>query len=100
VEYLTSLVHRTPLDILAEVLAEHAEPEVGRMVFDSYDAFLQHLDNDGTRKQLEQLAPEAAATDPAFQRAQSITRDFEQGLEKLFFDSKIVGPLTRTYGVF
>lgn len=100
VEYLTKLVGRTPLNTLAEVLAKHCDHEPAAMIFDSYNDFLAKLDDDTTRQHLDKLRPDDAASDEHFQAIQALSKTFEAGLEKFFFDSKQLSSLTRSYGVF
>ncbi|MCI0335171.1 MAG: nucleotidyltransferase domain-containing protein [Planctomycetes bacterium] len=101
VEYLLPYVDRSPLDILAESAGAEATPATAEMLFDSYNAFLEKLDQEQIRKHLEELKPEEASSDEVFQSMQTAAEEFQQGLEWLFFDdSKRLAKLTRRYGVF
>jgi hypothetical protein len=100
VEYLLEFVARTPLDILAEAVDPIAMPTTARLLFDSYNTFLDRLDQECVRTKLENLSPEDAANDADYQGMQAIADQFEQGLEHLFFDDPRWNPLTRKYGVF
>jgi hypothetical protein len=75
-------------------------PTTARLLLDSYNTFLDRLDQESVRTKLENLSPEDAANDTEFQALQETADQFEQGLEQLFFDDPRWMPLTRRYGVF
>ncbi|MCI0723827.1 MAG: nucleotidyltransferase domain-containing protein [Acidobacteria bacterium] len=101
VDYLVTFVHRTPLEIVSEVLLHHPEPDTAGTLLDIYDRFLAQLDDNTVREQLQRLAPDAAATDTKFSEIQRECRRFEEALEKIFFDENPrLARLTRKYGVF
>ena len=55
-----------------------------------------HLD----RTALENLRSERSRTDNTFKRVRKISEAFEHALDNIFFENKLIAPLTREYGVF
>jgi predicted nucleotidyltransferase len=100
VEYLLPFVDRTPLDILAEAVNPAERPDTAGLLFDSYNTFLEKLDQEEIRRQLESLIPATAVKDREFKAMEEIAERFQEGLEQLFFDDPRFLPLTRKYGVF
>jgi hypothetical protein len=101
VDYLVGFVHRTPLEIVGEVLLQHPNEEAARTLLDVYDCFLAKLDDKTVREHLQKLPPEGAATSTEFSNVQNDCRRFEKALEEIFFnEDERLGRLTREYGVF
>lgn len=90
-----------PLEILARSIRQHGKAETGRLLFDSYNAFLSLLDNHDKRAVLRDLDPSLARTDPVFKEVREISHGFQEGLTRLFFrDKQELYELTEFYGVF
>ena len=94
------LARMSPLDVLCRALHEHADGDVARTVIGAYDRFLSTLHDEGQRKELEELDASTAPDSRLFREMREVSHDYSSGLEKLFFDSSELGPLTRKYGVF
>ncbi|WP_437726171.1 nucleotidyltransferase domain-containing protein [Sorangium sp. So ce861] len=103
VRFLRERIRVTPLESLAEVLLRPAiSAETARTLFDSYDAFLDLLSNEEERGRLKQLPlDEQLGHDPTFKRVRDIGREFQRGLDRLFFEEDPeLRKLIQTYGVF
>jgi hypothetical protein len=106
VDHLATFLRQTPLEMLAGTLLTHlAEPgfeQAARDLFNSYDAFLAMISDENQRETLRDLPPEAAATDPLYNRARDLGHVFQRGLTTLFLDPNAtpLHRLTRSYGVF
>jgi hypothetical protein len=87
-EHLLSFANRTPLETVAWLVSEFgATTETIRDIFDSYDAFLGILGDDGKRRRLERLTPETMREDALFDESREISDRFQEGLSKLFFQT-------------
>ncbi len=102
IEHLSGYVNKTPLQILADALLGYDNRrETVLALFNSYDAFLECLDNEGQRVHLDKLSFEASKDDKVFQHTREISHQFQQGLDNLFFqDSKELQQLIQKYGIF
>ena len=98
--YLRSLVRFTPLELVARASLSHGNASTGRKIFDSYDRFLAMISDSEKRDHLKNVRPEESRTDSLFLEAREISRNFQSGLEELFFDNADLYKLTRKYGVF
>jgi hypothetical protein len=58
------------------------------------------LDNKTDRIALENLRSEHSRTDETFKRVRKISEVFGNALDYIFFENKLIAPLTRKYGVF
>lgn len=100
VDHLQAWTQRQPLESLAMIIEEHA-PSLGADVFGSYDSFLQLLNDDARREELQHLAPEHAYGNSVFLEARDLSAKFDSSLTKLLFDANDkVSRLTKRYGVF
>lgn len=85
--------------MLAFSLDAFACEDVSRQVLGAYDRFLATVDDREKRAVLEGL--KFGESSSLFEEMRQVTRDFTEGLVKLFFDSnQTVAELTRKYGVF
>lgn len=101
IDHLTRVMGLTPLERMATLLIEAGLAESAGRLFDSYDLFLQMMDTEEERKELENLLPEDAGKSEVFQRARVLGHDFQRALDEVFFDPKSgFAELTRKYGVF
>jgi hypothetical protein len=103
VRFLRERIRVTPLESLAEVLLRPSiSAETARTLFDSYDAFLALLSNEEERGRLKQLPlDDQLGSDPTFKRVRDIAREFQGGLDRLFFkEDDELRKLLQTYGVF
>jgi hypothetical protein len=69
-------------------------------LFASYVDFLTLLNDEKTRKSLEDLRAEDSRSDSTFIRVKEIGRTFQETLDHIFFENEYLKPLTRKYGVF
>jgi predicted nucleotidyltransferase len=100
VDHLRNWTARAPLESLAMVVEKYA-PSLATNIFDSYDSFLNLLNDDRVRKSLEELSPEEAYRDKAFMDAREHSHAFDDALTRLLFESKEeVSKLFKRYGVF
>jgi hypothetical protein len=100
--YMETELDRTPLQILARAVSRPRIPdEVGRKLFNSYNSFLSLLDDDASRKHLEELPLEDIGSSPVWKDVRKMSEDFKDGLRELFFGSdEELRDLTIEYGVF
>lgn len=114
-DYLVDLSNKPPLQIVAEFvrrLADNASDAgneqngananaAGRLIFQSYDRFLEIIDDPERRSRLEELTAETASSDPLYSETRRVGTNFQEGLSKLFFgtDEKLTAA-TQRYGVF
>ncbi|MGB9369693.1 MAG: nucleotidyltransferase domain-containing protein [Xanthobacteraceae bacterium] len=100
VAHLQTWTERAPLESLATIIEQYS-PSLATDIFDSYDSFLQMLDDDRKRNALEDLAPEKAYNDDVFREARSFSKKFDDALTNLLFESNDdVSQLVKRYGVF
>jgi len=102
IEHLNGYVNKAPLQILADALLVYdVRRETVLALFNSYDAFLECLDNDDQRGHLEKLSFENSNSDTVFQHMGEIGHQFQQGLDNIFFrDSEDLQQLIQKYGIF
>ena len=103
IDHLVGVGSQPPIDIMADVLIRHEEfHAAARNLGDSYDAFLGLLADSGTRKHLENLAQEDAATDDVYERVRDLGHAFQDALDRVFLEPSTSGifDLTKRYGVF
>jgi predicted nucleotidyltransferase len=100
--YMEAQLDMTPLQILAKVASRPGiRDEVVAKLFNSYDSFLDVLDDEMSRKDLEDLLPENDSASLVWQKVRSISREFKEGLHEVFFGSdEVLKKLTIEYGVF
>ncbi len=100
-EFFLDQTRLTPLELVAQALLQAGDDEVVSDIMDSYDLFLQLLDDEATRKQLEMVKFEDAGRDPLFQRITSLSERFQRGLTTLFFEGDTaLRDMIIKYGVF
>lgn len=100
-DHLKRYVYSTPLEILSEALLEYAQPKTARDVLTAYDGFLSILNDRVKRRDLNELAYEDSDSSPLFDEIRQLGRQFQDGLEALFYDDHAaLARLTRTYGLF
>jgi predicted nucleotidyltransferase len=101
VEFLSQRFRRPPLDTVSEALLKWGQPASVDLIFDSYDCFLSAMDDQAWRDHLDHLPVGHHPTDSRLRDLMQWSRDFEQGLLQLFFDSHPrLAALTRQNGVF
>ncbi|HVG07328.1 MAG TPA: nucleotidyltransferase domain-containing protein [Thermoanaerobaculia bacterium] len=90
----------TPIDIVSNALLISEEQTVSK-VMDAYDRFLEILDDNASRKQLEDVKFDQAADSVLFQEIRHLSHQFQEGLTELFFDGGTrLRELAIKYGVF
>jgi predicted nucleotidyltransferase len=101
INHIREYVRLTPLQILANSMERYGVPQsISKDLFGAYAEFLKVLDDDDSRKALDNLRSENSRTDPTFQRIRKISEIFERAIDHIFFENKQIAPLTRNYGVF
>ncbi len=102
IEYVSTYANQTPLEILADALMDYnISEETVCDLLDSYDAFLECLNNVGHREILKNLSLEASKDDKVFQQMRKIGHRFQRGLDKLFFvENEELRNLIQKYGIF
>ena len=102
VNHLKRYVNSTPLEIVAHSIFVYAVPDsTSKKLFDSYDLFLDKLNNPEVREHLGELRSEQAEASSVFQAMRKLSHDFQDALTELFFGRiEKLSKLTETYGVF
>jgi predicted nucleotidyltransferase len=102
VRFLRERLRVTPLQSLAETLLRPSvSPETARALFDSYDAFLGLLADPDKRDGLKRLPLDALGTDATFAEVRTFGKEFQRGLDRLFFEEdEALRELIKRYGVF
>jgi predicted nucleotidyltransferase len=99
--HIRDYVRMTPLEVLGSFVKRYNIPDsVAHELFDSYAKFLRVLNEETSRKALDQLRSEDSETDPTFQQIREISETFKGALDDIFFDNRQISRLTREYGVF
>jgi hypothetical protein len=91
---------KSAIDALSEVLIDANSEPLAVKLLQSYDDFLACLNDKEKRDHLQKLDFSKAATDELFQQVRSISYNFRDGLNELFFDHELLRPLTREFGLF
>lgn len=100
-ERLAGKLGKPPLEILCGVLLTRAKPETSQAILRAYDAFLAALNDTDKRKGLACLTAEASYADALFRELRTRSREFEQGLTRLFYEDDVdLRDLILKYGVF
>jgi hypothetical protein len=101
VQHIRDSLKLTPLEILAKSIEQYEVPQsIGEELFGSYQEFLEIIDDKASRDALDKLRASDSRTDPTFKRIRSVSEAFEHALDNIFFENKLIAPLTREYGVF
>lgn len=101
VAHVRECLRLTPLEILAKSIEKYGVPKaIGEELFASYAEFLEIIDDEGNRHALEGLRASDSRIDPTFKRIRNLSKTFEHALDNIFFENKLIAPLTRKYGVF
>jgi predicted nucleotidyltransferase len=99
--HIWNCVNLTPLDVLASCMNDLAvEDHVAKDIFSAYDQFLAIMSDKDARAALKTLNAQHSRTDQLFRRVREVSRQFETGLNQLFFKNGRLKPLTEKYGVF
>jgi predicted nucleotidyltransferase len=101
VQHIRDYVRLTPLEILAKSMERYGVPQsIMQDLFDAYTEFLKVLSDEKSRTALDNLRSSDSRTDPTFRQIREISGVFEGALDHIFFENKLIAPLTRKYGVF
>jgi predicted nucleotidyltransferase len=102
IQHVSTFIERPPLEIFTDALLQYSIPqETVCALLDSYDLFLECLNDVNRREHLEKLSYEDSINDKVFQQMREVGRRFQQGLDRLFFqDNNDLQQLIRKYGVF
>ena len=100
IDFLAEIVNLTPLDLLARVSSDYEDDTI-HLLFDSYDRFLAAMDDPEQRKHLEKLNYQQSREDAQFNALRDVSRDFQEGLRRLFFESDHrLAALSQIYAIF
>ena len=98
--HIWEYVNSTPLDIVASLVQKFEVPEEScRQIFSAYDAFMGLVSDRESRAELNALSSRDSRNSKVFARIREISRDFEMGLNAVFFGNQL-RLLTEKYGVF
>lgn len=102
VNHLKRYVNSTPLEIVAHSLFVYGiSDNTCKKLFDSYDLFIDKLNDPEVRVHLTKLKSSEAESSKVFQTLRMVSHDFQDALAELFFESnKDLTKLAQTYGVF
>jgi predicted nucleotidyltransferase len=102
INFLAAVIDQTPLDLLAGVMLQRkVSKETSEMIFNSYNQFLAVLNEPEKRNRLDSLTYEAARKDRLFNELRIISKAFQEGLRRLFFEEdKKLTRLAQIYAVF
>ena len=102
IAYVESQLVETPLQLLARAAARPAvSPTAAKNLFDSYDGFLQLLNDPAARDDLVKLKTKQLASSAVWSTVRDLGRGFQSGLTELFFgEDKELKELMIEYGVF
>jgi hypothetical protein len=101
VNHIREHVRMTPLEILRRSTEQYGVPkDIVKDLFGAYVRFLNLLNDTKSREALKALKSEDSRTDATFQDVREISGIFEKCLDNIFFENKVIAPLTRKYGVF
>lgn len=100
--YLEDELRQTPLDLLARAARRTAiETPTKVKLFDSYNRFLDVLDDGEKRGELENLKESDIETSVVWKEISELSRGFHSGLLELFFGKdKELCDISTQYGVF
>jgi predicted nucleotidyltransferase len=99
--HIWNYVNLTPLDIVASLVDQVGVPgPVSKNLFAAYDEFIAIMSDKDARAALKKTRAQESRTDSVFRRIREISRQFENGLNELFFNNERLRPLTEKYGVF
>jgi hypothetical protein len=101
VNHIRDYVKLTPLEIVAKSMKMYAvEQSWADKFFLAYADFLSILDDNESRKHLDNLRASESRNDATFSKIRKISQLFEGALDLLFFEHEMLAPLTRKYAVF
>lgn len=100
-ELIRELTDVTPLELLARVVLETKNNDIGDAIFTSYDRFLAVLADNEARMRLEAVRFEESLDDPTYASLRDASQRFREGVTRLFFDAHpALKSLVRDFGVF
>jgi len=100
VSHCLNYAGKSAIDALCEVLIEADSEPLSVKLLQSYNDFLACLNDTEKRDHLKNLDFSKATSDELFQKVRSISDNFRDGLNELFFDHELLCPLTREFGLF
>ncbi len=100
VSHCLEYTRKSALDALCEILITAQSERLALTLLQAYDDFLACLNDTGKRDHLQDLDFSKAATDDLFQDVRTISYNFRDGLNELFFDHELLRPMTRDFGLF
>lgn len=102
VQFLIGEIGKTPLDLLASFLLERAvADEVSARIMDSYERFLETINDGEKRERLQALTYAQARDDSLFNEMREVGKEFQEGLRLLFFDGDPqIRNLAQVYAIF
>lgn len=99
--HIWECANSTPLDILASTIeGSGVDGEVAKTLFSAYNEFIAIMSDKEARTELKRMSPLDSRTNPIFARIRRVSKEFESGLNKLFFGNDDIRPLAEKCGVF
>jgi hypothetical protein len=99
-DFLFGQMRFTPIDLVSRELLRGDRPDTVKSLMNSYDGFMALLEDDESRRHLEDLKFEDVADDVVFRRVRELSHSFQEGLTELFFGDEDLRQLVTKYGVF
>lgn len=101
IERCSHYANATAVEVLGTAARAFNNAETARLLFLSYDRFIALLNDEDARTSLEKLRFEEANTNEYFVEIREQSKQFQKGLESLFFDqSSPWSELIQSHGVF
>ncbi len=98
--FLARRLAEPPLDRLAAAFLAHGMADAGARALRAYGAFLEMLDDSGSRTELAGLAEQDAHGSPLFARVRELGDDLQAALLSLLFEDRELELLVRDYLIF
>jgi hypothetical protein len=89
-----------PVDRIAACFLRHERADSGARTLLAYDAFLQMLDDENTRGELEELSHENRSSSETFQAAKRYGDEIREGLLSLMFETPDLYAMVREFAIF
>lgn len=98
-EFLVDQLTAPATDRLAYAFLKWGVPDPGARFFAAYDRWIELLNDEEIRAELNEVTPDSADDSAAFREVQRIGGDLDRGLLALLFDTALE-PISRQYGIF
>ena len=99
-EFLRRQFEMPPTDRLAHAFLEHGAIDAGARALGAYDEFMGRLDDEGFRRELQEVTRDSANESDAFADVRELGGDLQAGLLALLFETEPLRDVVRDYGIF